>query len=295
MKKAFRILFCIVLATSAGCSSNEDDEPVVPTTEVEVPSVFRMDVNGIEKYNTSGAIVFKTENTILIKLNDTRFSFDISGQFGFIKLDLDFPYPNQTSLFYSYRAFSSNYFDFNLEQVDEVHKRVKGTYSGYLYANPEDLNSEIKYVSGSFDLAYQDLVPTVSGLGNHAKIDGADWSRTNKYSIQGGDGFGSHVVQHDLSDDKYKIIIHYDLTDTTVGTFNFVPVDATNKIEIAKYDTATNTYINYNCTGTLVITKREGNIFGGMYQFTAVNPNNPADTIQVTDGDFKLVYYYQSN
>ncbi|HMI08175.1 MAG TPA: hypothetical protein VK528_11550 [Flavobacterium sp.] len=294
MKNTLSILFCIILATVAGCSSNDDDPVTVPV--VETPSVFKMDVNGVEKYNISSAVVFKTENTILIKLSNTnRISFDASGQFGFFKLDLDLPSPGQTSLFYSFREFSSNYFDFNLEQIDEVHKRIKGTYSGYLYANEANLNSEIKYVSGYFDLAYRDLVPTVSGLKNHARINGNDWNRTNKYSIQAADGIGTHVIQHDLSDGEYKIMVNYDLTHTPVGTYNFIPADATNKIQLAKFDTVTNTYINYNCTGTLVITKREGDIFGGTYQFTAVNPNNPADVIQVTDGDFKLVYYYQSN
>ena len=54
----------------------------------------------------------------------------------------------------------------DLENFDEVNKIVKFTFSGYIYADPLNLASEKKFVSGSFYQKYEELLPVVFGLKN---------------------------------------------------------------------------------------------------------------------------------
>jgi len=96
-------------------------------------------------------------------------------------------------------------------------------------------------------------------------------------------------------------MINYNQNSSTIGTFNFTPSTATNMIQLAKFDTTTKQFVNYNCSGTLHILQKEYPFYGqgnntfilkGTYTVTASNPNNSNEVIQVTDGDFKLLYTY---
>lgn len=276
----------LIMAFAAGCSSNDSEQ------QDDSPSVFRLFVNGEEQ--EVPVYAYKTEDNIVIDLWNHKMGFDTSGRFAYFNIDLQTGTVSQTSRFYSYREYSSNFFEFSLESIDTQKKRIKGTFSGYLYADPANLNSEQKHVSGSFDVRYYDLAPTITGIKNQAKIAGAEWKSNWQYFTRGPYGpTYTKIIQHNVDGGQYKIMLHYDMTTSpnlyTVGTINFTDSDITNKVQLAKFDPLTQTSVLYNCTGTLTVTQVERNIASGNYQFTAVNPNNPSDVIAVTDGSYKMV------
>lgn len=285
--------FSLLLAV-VGCStsSSTQETPIPPVEETPTPaaSVFHLFVNGTLKEGSGIKLATKTENLILIKTYYGNISFDKNGHFGYYNLDLKTNTVTQTSLFYSYFNYSSNFFNFNFIQLDEVNKRVKGTFSGYVYANTSNLNSEQKFINGDFDVRYEDVVPTVVGVKNQAKINGNPWSRTNKHIVRNSNT-NYYITQHDVSDNEYEIKVNYDWASIALGNYSYSATAVTNCVQLAKYDVATSALVNYNCVGTLVITQKEGNIISGTYSFTATNPSNPSDVIQVTEGSFKQVIY----
>lgn len=285
--KHFFLLTLFISMT--GCSS--EDKPIVAE---EAPSILKFDINGVEAYN-GNVTAFKTENKISV---NSTFDFDTSGRLAFFALYLPIENSSDIRTFTSFKYLNSNYFTFNLETIDEVNKRVKGAFLGYLYANPTDLNSEKKYVNGSFDLKYSDLVPGVFGLKNEAKINGNEWVKLYRESSNMGGTYTHKITYEDYSDNEYKITLNIDLPNysSTIPavTYNFGNTDVSNNVRIAKFDFLTGNIINYNTVGTFAITKYENFIMSGNYSFTAVNPNNPSDIIVVTDGVFKLVNKYNN-
>lgn len=298
--KSYVVIFCSLLVVSCSSDSGSDssEEPVSKHSQIHY---F---VNGVEhNFGTDLYCAFKSENTFVINPSTTsssiEFSFDDTQRFGYLKIDLNTGTAGLTSNFYTLNGYSSHYFGFHVTSIDEVNHRVKGDFSGYIYSDPLDINSEQKFISGDFDVYYYDIVPYFSGLKHTCKINGADWSKTNKYRTRGVGALNRNVTEHDTSDDEYKLMIKYDMIGIQVGTFNFTDSGTTNMIQLAKFDTTTGQYINYNSTGTLNITQKEvisggSNAFllKGTYSLTAVNPTNSSDVITVTDGDFKLLYSY---
>ncbi len=273
--KHFTFITLFVVLTS--CSSDKE------TVTDDNSNQFELFINGVLVSSQIGESVFKTEGTI----NFGRLSFNTSGQFGYFSLDLNTGSPTATSLFYSFRGYSSNYFDFNLESIDEVKKRVKGTFSGYVYANPLDINSEKKFVSGSFNTKYKDVLPAITNLRNKAKINGNQWTSSNKYLTREVTNY-NQITQHDLSDDPFKIMIKYDFGTITEGTYNFINSNISNKIQLAKFDILTQTFVSYDCAGTLNITDKTGIVITGNYNFTAIHPIT-GEIITVSEGDFRLI------
>ena len=71
--------------------------------------------------------------------------------------------------------FTSNSFTFTLENINTSNKTVQVKYSGKVYDNPYDHESEYINVSGAFKVSYKEITPEIEGLGTFAKIDGKDW------------------------------------------------------------------------------------------------------------------------
>lgn len=280
-------LFIIIFSSCSNSDSNENTNQV---------ATFEFNVNGT---SIGGGFTKaqKKEHTIHLGTdrNDTSFliSFDENGHFGKIVYKYYEPIGGASKSFTSFRNFSSNYFDFQLLSFDPINKRVKAVFSGYLYRNPSDLNSETKFVNGSFDLPYEEYVPPVANIINEATINGEYWRATNKYQTRDVNGDFHNIVLHSLSDDAFKIMIYfYDQLHnvTAPGTYNFTNSDLIKKVQIAKYNVSNSTYTFYNCTGTLIVTNVFGNCIQGTYSFTGVNPTNSSDIITVENGKFKLDY-----
>lgn len=293
MKKA-RVLFWILpLVMLLSCSSDDENEVIVidvPAAEVTPqPSVMNININGEERETWSRA--YKSEGFFIFQFGFGQITVHESGRFGYYTMKILDGQPGFDKIYTSFASFSSNYFEFHLDSHNDVTKRVKGYFSGYVYRNG-NIAAESKFVNGTIDMAYEDLIPSITGLGNSAKINGAQWLQTNYNSTRGTGSAYGNVTRNGYSDDVYKIAIHYQPNNTQVGTYNFTSTDATNKVTLSKFNPSSLTYTDYICTGTLNINLKVESIFGGTYQFTAVNPNNPSDIIQVTDGNFKFVWVY---
>ena len=297
-----KYFYCLVfLFTLIGCSSDSklDSDPIL-IPESSFTSTFNIAINGVD--TKSNAQVTRVENMFVLSASKIEsLSFDKDGHFGNLTINLNTGKPTLTSLFYSFSNFSSNYINFHLISVDEVHKRVKGTLSGFVYHDPFNLNSETKFINLSFDYEYIEIIPVVKNLKNHAKINGDVWDSSNKFVTKDINNNADNITQHDVSDDEYKIMVNYNLRSISLGTYNFTADQITNNVKLAKYDLSTETYIIYDCFGTMNITQKESLsttnsigpfILSGIYNFTAVNQANNSDVVQVTDGSFKLVYTY---
>lgn len=284
----------LILSVFFSCSdsSEENNEIIEP-----VANIYEFSVNGVPAEGSFDKAQ-KTGHHIhlgtLSNYTDFLISFDENGNFGKIIYKYHEPITGTIKKFTSYRDFSSNYFNFQLHSFDEVNKRVKASFTGYIYYDPTNLNSESKFVSGNIDLPYEEYVPPITNLGNEATINSVPWRSTNIYQTRGGLGGYNNLTMHTMSDDPYKIMVLYDVTPgggTLPGTtYNFTNSDITNRAQIAKYDVATSSYILYNCTGTITITNRWYFCVEGIYNLTGVNPLDSSDVLVVQNGKFKLNY-----
>ncbi|OYU84999.1 MAG: hypothetical protein CFE24_04200 [Flavobacterium sp. BFFFF2] len=293
-----KLFYVLVSAVVIGCTTKTVTE-VTPATIVPVTRSFNMAVNGIDL--PQGVDIIKVENQfILTSRNITKLSFDKAGHLGTLNVDLKTGSSHLTSLFYSLTNYSSHYINLNIISVDEVNQQIKGTLSGNIYHDPLNRNSESKFVSINFDCPYMEVIPVVQNLYNQAKINGIAWDSTNKYITSGAFGDNNNLTEHYVSDNEYEIMVNYNLGSTAVGTYNFTNTTATNTVKFAKYDVSSGTNVNYICSGTLKVVKRTNQfnssahavILYGNYSFTAVNPNDSNDVVQVTDGSFKLLRRY---
>lgn len=288
--KIYRIYFLFLVLILSGCSNGGDSSN-------SQTSSFEIFVNGVKNEDfTTISRASKNSHTIHIGSDsfNTPFviSFDENGHFGKM-VYTNYEFNGTTKKFTSFRDFSSNYFNFQLTSFDETNKRVKGNFAGYVFTDSSNLNSESKFITGSFDLPYESYVPPVANIINEATINNEYWRSTNQYQIRDLIYQYHNVTLNTVRDDQYKIMISSNDQlggGTSVGIYNFSSADLTNKVEIAKFNTATSSYLYYNCTGTLEVTHKFNNIIQGTYSFTGVNPNNSSDQIQVQNGNFKLNY-----
>lgn len=243
-----------------------------------------MSLNGTS-VNLTSPLAQRGDNTIVIMAdlpNDESIQLEFN-KFGDLA---EFSYWTDTEVYKNFQHYKSNYFNFTLVSLNESTHRVKVSFSGTIYADETDMSSDSKEVSGTFDLPYITTSPLVTGLGLNCKIAGTDWYETQFWD----NGFGN-VDRKYISDDNNQIIMQFDDEDMTLGTYSFTN-SSSNKMKLAKYNTTTHTYDEYNTSGTVTISSNTEPIFGirvleGTFNFTATNPSNSSDVIQVTNGAFK--------
>ncbi|RZK08282.1 MAG: hypothetical protein EOO46_14215 [Flavobacterium sp.] len=290
--KISNYILCLFTIVISSCSNNNNDSDQ-DTTQ---PASFEFRINGTAVDRTFTKAQKKAHTIHLgTDKNDTSFliSFDENGHFGKIVCTYTEPVGGQIKKFTSSTNASSNYFNFQLLSFDQENKRVKASFNGNVYRDPQNLNSETKFIDGSFDLPYEDYVPPVANIINEATINGSYWRATNQYQTRDVNGDFHNIVLHSLSDDSFKIMIYFydQLANTTPpGTYSFSNSDLIKKVRIAKYNVSTATYTFYNCTGTLTITNAWDSCIQGTYSFTGVNPNDSSDIVTVENGYFKLGY-----
>lgn len=294
MKISKYIILFLLGTVFTACTS--DDQYVfvpistTPPNDEVLPSKLVVTVDGQTFDKTASCDRAEDRFTVTGKM---KLIFDKNGHLGTLELS----YPESETInkkFYAPRDNSSAHFSVVIESIDTVKQRIKGRFSGYVFANATNINSESKYISGTFDTDYALYPVTISNLGNSAKINGVDWQATNYYPTRIG---SQYITYHYIDDQLYKIKVHYlqfntGFSGSPIVVYNFTSADASNKVELSRFDPATRTYTDFNCSGTLNITIRQNTVYGGNYTFTAVNPNNPSEIIQVTDGNYKLGYVY---
>ena len=221
-----------------------------------------------------------------------QFEFDKYGNLGRIIVT-----PDDSSFdpwFLNYKNFSGHYFSFNMISYDESTHRVRASYSGTLYEDESDLTSNSITVSGEFDVVCIVRTPIIAGLDVRCKIAGNDWYSTNGYT-NNGDSFDDFILR-EMSDDENMISLGFDATNNGPGTYNFTSSTTTNFVHLSNFNTGTVDYNHYNCAGSVIVTSKTslgigmGYLIEGTYSFTATNPSNPADQVQVTNGYFKTNY-----
>jgi hypothetical protein len=288
MKKIFSILTFVALSTFViSCSSDSSSSSSSNTFN------YTYEGNAVTISNISAQ---KSENSLVVSGTASdgqaiEFTFDKFGNLGtaesFSLTSFDFVDT------YNYQNYNSNYFTFNLISIDESAKRLKVSFSGNLYEEATSLSSNSVTVSGDFDVKYTDVTPTVPGLEVYAKIGGQDWYSTNSYT-NNGNSFDDFILR-ELSSDENMISLGFDSTNNGPGTYNFTPSTSTNFVKLSKFNTTNLTYTDYNCTGSVIVSSKTsagfiGYIIEGTYSFTATNPSNSSQTIQVTNGRFKTYY-----
>ncbi|GGD21474.1 hypothetical protein [Hyunsoonleella pacifica] len=196
-------------------------------------------------------------------------------------------FPNS---YWAFEYFKSNYFNFELIGIDEANKRVAAKFSGNLYEDEYDIDSETRYAEGSFNVEYREIMPQISGLEVSAVVDGNNWYATS--SSSSGGFAGSPRSYNHYSDNAYSIsyVIIYGDVDS-IGSFQFDENSTYNKISFSRYDPSTGEFIEYKTSGIFKIDEHLTgfgiNQIKGSFSLTAVNGN---ETIEITDGYINDVY-----
>lgn len=271
--KILKFILIFVLAGLTSCSSDSSGGSSVSNA---------LTVNGTTV--TLGTVIAqKSEESLFIYASASDGS---SIQIGFNK------YGNLESViyddqnfnsFYNYQYFKSNYFDFDLISINESNNSVKISYSGTLYSNENDLESNSISISGSFNVNYINQTPLIEGLGLSCKIGGQNWYETDFWD----NGF-SNVDRKFISDDDKMIIMNFEDETIEPGTYTFNGSNV-NKLSLAKFNTTTKEYDSFDTSGTVTITSNTivsgvVRVIEGTFSFTATNGSN---TIEVTNGIFK--------
>lgn len=286
MKKITQIIaFLSISLFVASCSSDGDGDggssggPNNSNFKLNGTTIALTDV-GAQKSENTLFIYATTEDETDIELLFNKFG-------NLERITVATMEPNYTD-YYNYKHFNSNYFDFNLISINENTKRVKVSFSGKLYEESDDLNSESITVSGSFEVNYVDVEPLDAGFGTFCKIGGNNW-----YSTDGWDEGWFNVNKKVISDNEDMLTFRFEEASIPVGNYVFTPTSA-NRVTLSKFDTTTKTYVDYDCTGSFNI---QSNLSGlnfrtieGTFSFTAVHPTNSSQTIQVTNGTFKNLF-----
>ena len=299
MKKLVLLLFCVML--TVGCSSNDEGTPVNPVK-------FKLVIDGVElniptgddprpEIGISSGGVSKSGDLISVNVNHGNLSttdslfglsliFTTDGKLLSGRLGFNYSY---TSLTYqNYVNFPSHYFQVDTFVLDEVNHKIKLNFTGNLYFDNKSLTSEVRNIHAEIDMEYADAVPsgapyiTVGGIEQYcrANFNATPWIARFESS-------NSSFT----NEDAYKIETHL-ANAPTPGNFSFNEASTDNYVRFSKFNTQTLTYDYYNVSGQVGYTYREFHggtsySFIGTFSFTAVNPNNSADVIQVTDGQFR--------
>jgi hypothetical protein len=276
MKITKFISFLFVIATLASCSSSDSDGGSSAASSVVLDGT---------NLTITSASAQRSEDTFAITADvsdgtSVQILFNKQGNLE------EFSYWEDVDTYFNYQYYKSNYFTFNLISVNESTHKVKVSFSGTIYQDETDLNSTSKEVSGSFDLPYTVQTPMITGLGLHCKIAGNDWYETDMW-----DNGWTDVDRKCISDDDNMMIIRFTDSSIAVGTYNFTTASG-NKIQLGKFDTTAHDYTEFNTSGTMTITANTEyfgfRVIEGTYSFTATNPSNASNQVQVTNGAFKL-------
>lgn len=178
--------------------------------------------------------------------------------------------------------FTANTFTFTLENYNSTDKTVQVKFSGKVYEDAYDYESDFITVSGSFKVTYKEITPELEGQGTFAKIDGKDW---HGMVMSGSIENQESKILYAENDSEYTFEIVYPDYDAKTGTFAFTSNSA-NRISFQKYDATTHEYIDYEVSGTVNYTTMTNSVVAGTFSLTATHPETKAKIV-ITAGTFK--------
>lgn len=304
------LLYMLAAFTIISCSSDGDNTPDNQDVAALIRDQFYLKINGTEIpfyspdfpdynpnlnfYNVFGTPVlqngaFQFNAAFQGKLLTLKFTklgklIQISVGTNSVHSSLE-PYG---ATYMNYENFPAHFFDFELESIDEEAKTLTATFSGTLYAQDDDMDSEPMQVEGRISRSYVenssipgDFEIFINGYdeGLTAKVSNQFWQATRKYSS----------VTF-TADDAYRFYLNPVAHD---GTHTYDPASPSNYVTLMKFNPQTLQYDQLSATGNMTITFYQDwgqyGLFEGDFSFTATNPSNPSETIQVTEGKFRLV------
>jgi Family of unknown function (DUF6252) len=293
MKTLKNALFVLFVAMAASCSS-DDSDPVNNNPPITGEDSFEYTIDGVEQDITEITALRSGNNIEVMGTSATgrvvTLNFNKWGNMGDVyTLSNDFSIPWRTS----YHYFKSNYFDFELVSIDEVNKKVKVNFSGKVYDEEYEIDSDFSVIEGSFQVTYTEVTPQVPGLEVSATVAGQEWHDSDA-DQSGGFFSGEDVTLNMSNDSKYTIGIVTNHQNSVVGTHTFGPAESSNKMKLFVYNTQTNEEDEYITTsGTMNITAKtvgfQYTIIEGTFSFEAKNPDTN-QTVTVNNGTFKTVY-----
>jgi hypothetical protein len=216
-------------------------------------------------------------------------NFDKWGQLILASSDNTETFEGRTSQYY----YSQESFNFEIVAIDEAEKIIKVTYSGKLYEDQWDPESDYVQVSGTANVTYieNNVDPAFANMGVTAKIGSAQWRAVKSETTDGWDGIPISV--HAVGEDRWKITFRLDTPELSAGTISFTSA-STNRVYLSRYNPATGSFTEYQSSGTLVIDELVSSGWGshiirGSFTFTATNPDDNS-VVQVQNGVFKQFY-----
>lgn len=303
MKNIILILLIGVFISSCTTSNNETPNNETPNNETPNGDQFNLVIDGVTfglptsqdvnyiiniskkadiiHVGVSNGDLFNTDSMLHLDLNFTKNGKFLSGNMSFNSYN--FFNPSYTNFI----EFPSNFFHCTLLELDEVNKRVKINFDGKLYENKNSITSDTREIKGELNMKYIDNGEQADPL----VYNGIEqYCRANINSIPWFARFENNYSAF-TNEDAYKIETHFD-NSPTPGNFTFNSASTDNYVRFSKYNPLTLTYDYYNVSGQVGYTYREYHgysyySFIGTFSFTATNPNNSADNVQVTDGVFR--------
>lgn len=295
-----KFLFLLSLIFLVSCSSDDGGSTPEPQQPQEYVNVK---INGIEKSvdfgpssEFEGASVTKNKDVFTLSIrvgaNFEWHAFNIiftkEGKLISAK-DASVSASDYGATYYNYRNFPSNYFTIQILSLDETSGKIKMKFNGLMHTSATNFSSETIDVEGNLSLNYSsndDTKPyyNISGYQVdqycYAKLNNNSWIAYQEYT----NGIFTSV-------DPYKIEVHF-ASNVPVGSYNVNPTSTGTYIKFSKFNTTTLTYDDFQVTGTLSNNYSEyhgGNRYSfiGAFNFTAVNPNNPSEVINMSEGNFR--------
>lgn len=201
------------------------------------------------------------------------------------------PYNNQY-YFRNYQNFPANFLEVNNFEINELNNTLTIDFEGNLYSDDNNLSSYYRNIKGVvsknfvrgnenlLSLFYQSIPQYCNALINEeswvAKEIGSESSFT--------------------AEDDYRFIIHI-AENTAPGSFVFDSNSTDNYVKFERFNLNTYSFDEYIVSGVISYSYRE--FHGaqryshiGTFSFSATNPNNPAETIQISDGVFRNFQTY---
>lgn len=289
--KAFKpALLFLFLSFIVSCSSDDNStvDPTNPGSDTSEFFNYKVDGQTINMTTFSGV---RSENEFAITAstgNGTSISitFNEFGNLGDVNaLTIS---GSSFSSRWNHGNFKKNYFAFELVSVTATH--VKVNFSGKVYDDEYDLESDFSTVEGSFQVKYTTTAPLIQGQEVFAKINGKDWHKTESSTSSSNDSFSLNFD----SDDEYGIAFFIDPNDITTGTTAFNTNSQINKVVLYKYNTELKYSEEYISTsGTFTVTSVtptvQYTLIEGTFTLIAKHPVT-GEVINVTNGKFKTPF-----
>ena len=284
MAKIKFIVLVLFTALIASCSSGDDDNDNtnIPSTDGSFDFVYNKKIKKVNSWEAKKMDDYMQVKGITSDGIGFNFVFNVYGNL-YQAITFGTSAGSSVTDHETSEIFTSNTFTFTLEELNTANKKVKVKFSGKMYTDGYDVESDFIVVSGSFDIPYSNLTPDIPGLGTSAKFDGTDWHGMAFDSSTTGSQITTLNVQND---GEYSLGIVFPKGDLKTGTFPFTGNDFPNRFSLEKFDVSTDEFIDYNVSGTITYTTVGNNYVEGTFSLTATHPENDSKIV-ITEGKFK--------